>query len=83
MLSQSVKQNKLMMFAFSHSQFVVITFLKIWMCGFELELNMLMGYCNALLIGGGAIDVETIAKVGNEYQGGFQGIQGNPPPRVH
>ncbi len=85
MLSQSVKQNKLMMFAFSHSPFVVITFLEIWMCVFELELNMLMGHNSALLIGGGTtkVDVKTIAKVGNKYQGGYQGIQGNPPPRVH
>jgi hypothetical protein len=55
------------------------------MCGFELDLNMLMGYNSVFLISGGAtkVDVETIAKVGNEYQGGYQGIQGNPPPRVH
>jgi hypothetical protein len=55
------------------------------MCVFELELNMLMGHNSALLIGGGTtkVDVKTIAKVGNKYQGGYQGIQGNPPPRVH
>ncbi len=37
---------------------------------------MLMGYNNVFLISGGAtkVDVETIAKVGNEYQGGYQGI---------
>jgi hypothetical protein len=46
------------------------------LCGFELYLNMLMGYNNVFLISGGAtkVDVETIAKVGNEYQGGYQGI---------
>jgi hypothetical protein len=55
------------------------------MCVFELELNMLMGYSSAFLIGGGTakVDVKTIAKVGNKYQGGYQGIQGNPPPKVH
>jgi hypothetical protein len=43
-----------------------------------------MGYSSAFLIGEGAteVDVETIVKVGNEYQGGYQGIQGNPLQRV-
>jgi hypothetical protein len=55
------------------------------MCVFELELNMLTGYSSAFLIGEGTtnVDVKTITKVGNKYQGGYQGIQGNPPPRVH
>ncbi len=43
------------------------------LCGFELKLNMFMGQSITFLIGGSAIevDVETIAKVGNEYQGGY------------
>jgi hypothetical protein len=29
------------------------------MCAFELELNMLMGYRNAFIIGGGATEIDS------------------------
>ncbi len=44
------KTNKLMIFALFHSPFMVITFLKIWICIVKSNPNTYIGYGNIFLV---------------------------------
>jgi hypothetical protein len=63
------KTNKLMIFALFHSPFMVITFLKFWICTLKSNPNTYIGYGNTFLVDEGPIEVvgKTTILLGDKY----------------